>query len=248
MLWHISVLVILGNSKKINPMVKHIGIVACSAEGAALCYRTICREAAEIMGRHNHPEITMHTHPLSEYMNCIYQNDWEGVASLMVSSGEILKTAGASFLICPDNTIHQVLPEVRNKSSLPWLHIAEEVSKLIINNKYLKVLVLGTKYLMTGPVYTEVFEREGIDYLIPDEKTRNQIDRIIMDELVYGVIKAESKKFFLQVIADNKLSGCNAVVLGCTEIPLIILPEDSSLPVLDSTRILARAAIKEALS
>jgi aspartate racemase len=229
-------------------MIKHIGIVACSSEGAALCYQTICREAAEIMGKHNHPEITMHTHPLSKYMNCIYDNDWKGVASLMLSSAEKLKTSGASFLICPDNTIHQAFPEVRNKSSLPWLHIAEEVTKLIIQNKYIKVLVLGTKYLMTGPVYAEAFKRGKIDYIIPDENVRNQIDRIIMDELVYGVIRTESKKFFLQVIADNKSSGCNAVVLGCTEIPLLVLPEECSLPVLDSTRILARAAIKESLS
>jgi aspartate racemase len=101
---------------------------------------------------------------------------------------------------------------------------------------------------MTGPVYAEVFKREGIDYIIPDEKIRNEINRIIMDELVYGMIKDKSKKFFLQVIADFKLTGCNAVVLGCTEIPLIVLPEESPLPVLDSTRILARAAIKEAIS
>jgi len=229
-------------------MSKHIGIVACSAEGAALCYQTICKEAAEIMGKHNHPEITMHTHPLSEYMNCIYRNDWEGVASLMLSSAEKLKTAGASFLICPDNTIHQSLPDVRKKSSLPWLHIAEEVAKVTIRNKFIKVLVLGTKYLMAGPVYAEVFNREGIDYIIPDEKIRSEIDMIIMDELVYGIIKERSRKFFLQVITDFKLSGCNAVVLGCTEIPLIVLPEESPLPVLDSTRILSRAAIREALS
>jgi len=229
-------------------MSRHIGIVACSAEGAAMCYRTICMEAAEIMGRHNHPEITMHTHPLSEYMNCIYRNDWEGVASLMLSSAEILKAAGASFLICPDNTIHQSFPDVRKKSSLPWLHIAEEVSKLITKSGFQKVLVLGTRYLMTGPVYAEVFEREGTEYIIPDEKTRNQIDTIIMDELVYGLIRADSKNFFLQVVSNFKLTGCNAVVLGCTEIPLIVLPEESPLPVLDSTRILARAAIKEAIS
>ena len=229
-------------------MSRHIGIVACSAEGAALCYRTICKEASEIMGKHNHPEITMHTHPLSKYMNCIYRNDWDGVASLMLSSAEILKTAGASFLICPDNTIHQSFPDILKKSSLPWLHIAEEVTKLIILSGFQKVLVLGTKFLMTGPVYSEVFEREGIQYIIPDEKTRDEIDRIIMDELVYGLINAGSKNFFLQLIADFKLTGSNAVVLGCTEIPLIVLPEESPLPVLDSTRILARAAIKEAIS
>jgi aspartate racemase len=228
-------------------MIKHIGIVACSAEGAALCYQTICKEATEVMGRHNHPEISMHTHPLSNYMDCIYKNDWNGVALLMLSSAQKLEKAGASFLICPDNTIHQAFPVIRTESSLPWLHIAEEVTNLIIRHNYSRVLVLGTKYLMAGPVYSEVFGREGIEYLIPDEKTRNQIDRIIMDELVNGLIKDESKKFFLQIISDFKSDGCDAVVLGCTEIPLIVLPADSPLPVLDSTRILARAAIKKAL-
>jgi aspartate racemase len=229
-------------------MARHIGIVACSAEGAALCYQTICLEATELMGKHNHPEISMHTHPLSKYMECIYLDDWEGVAKLMLSSAEKLEKAGATFLICPDNTIHQAFPLVMPKSSLPWLHIAGEVTKLIIRNEYSCVLVLGTKYLMTGPVYADVFAGQGLEYMIPDENSRNQVDRIIMDELVYGRIKAESKKFFMQLINDFKSAGADAVVLGCTEIPLIVLPSDSPLPVFDSTRILARAAIRESLS
>jgi len=229
-------------------MAKHIGIVACSAEGAALCYQTICKESAEIMGRHNHPEITMHTHPLSKYMDCIYKGDWNGVASLMLSSAAKLKNTGASFMISPDNTIHQAMPEVLKQSSVPWLHIAEEVTRVILNNGFKKVLVLGTKYLMTGPVYADIFAREEIRYLIPDEVSRDQIDRIIMNELVYGIIKVESKKFFLELISDFRSAGADAVVLGCTEIPLIVLSAESSLPVLDSTRILARAAIRESIS
>jgi len=229
-------------------MAKHIGIVACSAEGAALCYQTICKESAEIMGRHNHPEITMHTHPLSKYMDCIYKGDWNGVATLMLSSAAKLKNTGASFMISPDNTIHQAMPEVLKQSSVPWLHIAEEVTRVILNNGFKKVLVLGTKYLMTGPVYADIFAREEIRYLIPDEVSRDQIDRIIMNELVYGIIKVESKKFFLELISDFRSAGADAVVLGCTEIPLIVLSAESSLPVLDSTRILARAAIRESIS
>jgi aspartate racemase len=181
-------------------------------------------------------------------MDCIYRDDWNGVASLMLSSAGKLKTAGASFLICPDNTIHQAFPEVQKKSLLPWLHIAEEVSKIITDKSFNKVLVLGTKYLMTGPVYREFFKKKGIEYHIPDEGERDTIDRIIMDELVYGIIKSGSKEFFLQTISEFGRKGCQAVVLGCTEIPLIVLPEESSLPVLDSTRILARAALREAVA
>lgn len=228
-------------------MSKHIGIVACSAEGAALCYQVICREAAKVMGRHNHPEISMHTHPLGEYMKFIYRKNWEGVAGLMSSSAQKLKNSGAAFLICPDNTIHEAFPYLGNETSLPWLHIAEEVAKVAEMKGYNNSLILGTKYLMTGMVYREIFSRKGIKCNIPDENARNHIDRIIFHELVYGIIKPESKIFLLQVIMDFKLAGCDTVVLGCTEIPLIVLPDESALPVLDSTRILARAAIKKAI-
>lgn len=223
----------------------HIGIVACSAEGAALCYQTICREAADIMGRHNHPEISIHTHPLSEYMKFIYRNDWKGVAGLILSSAEKLKNSGATFLICPDNTIHEAFLYLKNEISLPWLHIAEEVAKVAEMKGYDNLLVLGTRYLMAGPVYRDILRNKGIRYNIPDEDTRDHIDRIIFDELVYGIIKPDSKNFLLQLITDFKSRGCNAVVLGCTEIPLIVIPDESALPVLDSTRILARAALRE---
>jgi aspartate racemase len=228
-------------------MSKHIGIVACSAEGAALCYQVICREAAEAMGKHNHPEISMHTYPLSEYMKLIYLFDWKGVAGLMLSSAKKLKESGAEFLICPDNTIHEAFPYLRNETSLPWLHIAEEVARVAEMQGCHNLLVLGTKYLMTGSVYKDICKKKRIQYNIPDEDTRNYINRIIFNELVYGIIKDDSKNYFLQVIRDFKSAECDAVVLGCTEIPMIVTPDESALPILDSTRILAKAAIKEAV-
>lgn len=227
-------------------MVRHIGIIACSAEGAALCYRTICKEASEMMGRHNHPEITLHTHPLSEYMKFIYCNDWEGVARLILSSAEKLRNSGATILICPDNTIHEAFPYLKDEISLPRLHIAEEVAKIAKVKGYDNLLVLGTKYLMAGPVYRDVLINKGIKYTVPDEEIRDHIDRIIFDELVYGIIKPDSKNYLLKIISDFKSTGSDSVVLGCTEIPLIVMPDESALPVLDSTRILARAAIREA--
>lgn len=229
-------------------MAKHIGIVACSAEGAALCYQTICKEGSALMGPHAHPEVSMHTHPLSEYMEYIYRDEWEGVARLMLSSSEKLKAAGAEFLISPDNTIHQILDDVKKVSPLPWLHIAEEVAREARSNNYTKSAILGTKYLMTGPVYPDAYDRLQLDYEIPHQATREKIDRIIFDELVYGDIKQHSKNYFLEQILTFKNNGCDAVVLGCTEIPLIVLPDESPLPVLDSTRILARAALRFALS
>jgi aspartate racemase len=229
-------------------MAKHIGIVACSAEGAALCYQTICKEGSALMGPHAHPEVSMHTHPLSEYMEYIYRNEWEGVARIMLSSSEKLRAAGADFMISPDNTIHQVFEDVQQQSPLPWLHIAEEVAREARRKGYTKSAILGTKYLMTGPVYPDAYAKYRLGYAIPDEKIREKIDRIIFNELVYGDIKPGSKNYFLDLIREFKKHGCDSVVLGCTEIPLIVLPGESSLPVLDSTRILARAALHFALS
>jgi len=225
-------------------MAKHIGIVACSYEGAALCYQTICREGSVIMGEHSHPEVSLHNHPLGDYMEFIESGNWEGVADIMLSSGEKLKATGADFLISPDNTIHQAFSLVLKKTPLPWLHIGEEVAKEAVKNKFRKLLVLGTKFLMEGPVYPDVLSKQGIEYLIPEKEQREKINEIIFRELVYGIIKNDSKKFFLGLINEYRMEGCDAVILGCTEIPLIVLPEESSLPVLDSTRILSRSALR----
>jgi aspartate racemase len=226
---------------------KHIGIVACSAEGAALCYRTICSEAPTLIGRHRHPEISMHTHCLAEYMEFIYQDDWQGVADLMLSSANKLARAGAEFLICPDNTIHRAFGLVAPNSPLPWLHIVEEVAAAAEQSGFRKLAITGTKYTMEGPVYPEKLSASGIAHLMPSADERARIDAIIMDELVNGVFASESRKYLQQVIGRLSHEGCDAVVLGCTEIPLLIDDRSSPLPTLDSTRILARAALRKAL-
>ncbi len=225
-------------------MSKHIGIVACSYEGAALCYQTICNEGSVYMGEHAHPEISLHNHPLSEYMVYIRAGDWKGVADLMLSSSMKLFNGGAEFLISPDNTIHQSFPFVVKESPLPWLHIGEEVSKKARESGFGKLGILGTKFLMEGPVYPEVLRAGGIEYDVPSQGDRVRINDIIFNELVYGKIDKGSKSYFLGLIDEFRSRGCDAVILGCTEIPLIVLPGDSPLPVLDSTRILARAALR----
>ncbi len=228
-------------------MTQHIGIVACSAEGAALCYRTICVEGADYMGRHAHPEITMHTHPLSEYMYYIEKDDWKGVAGLMASSANKVAQAGADFAVCPDNTIHQAFELAVEKSPIPWLHIGEEVAKEASRCSYNHLGILGTRFLMEGPVYPDKLTATDIAYKIPEKEDRERINDIIFNELVYGKFYAESRSYFSDVIEKLKRKGCDAVVLGCTEIPLLVTPESSPLPVLDSTRLLARAALKKAI-
>ncbi len=227
-------------------MTKHIGIVACSAEGAALCYRTICVEGAAILGKYAHPEVTMHTHPLSEYMRYIEVGDWNGVADLMLSSVNKVAKVGADFAICPDNTIHQAFDLVVKKSPIPWLHIAEEVATEAKRQNYNCLGILGTQYLMEGPVYHTKLAAVGIEHKIPEVQARERINAIIFDELVNGRFTAESRAYFTTIIDQLKNQGCNAVVLGCTEIPLLVTQKDSSLPILDSTRLLARAALRKA--
>jgi len=234
--------------KGIN-LAKHIGIVGCSAEGAALCYRTICVEGEHDLGKHGHPEVSLHTHALQIYMKHIDSGDWQGVADLILDSAHKLAMAGAEFLICPDNTIHQALPIVRPKSPLPWLHIAEVVAQEAVSRGYKRLALTGTKYLVESDVYPEKLEVRGIDFRRPAEEERNEINRIIFDELVRGRFLPESLTYFQKVIARLAgEEGCDAVILGCTEIPLIVTPQNSPLPTLDSTRLLARAALRHALA
>ena len=228
-------------------MTKHIGIVAGSAEGAALCYRTICLEAPAIMGEHNHPEITMNSMPMAEHMSHIRANDWGAVATLMAASAHKVAKGGADFAICPDNTYHQAFKLLIPQSPIPWLHIAGAVAAEAKRSGYARLGILGTKYLVESSVYPEALAELGIAREIPDQADREQINEIIFKELVNGIFPETSRLFFNEVTEKLKTRGCDAVVLGCTEIPLIVRPDDCPLPTLDSTRLLARAALKRAL-
>ncbi|HYC91039.1 MAG TPA: aspartate/glutamate racemase family protein [Thermoanaerobaculia bacterium] len=216
-------------------MTQHIGIVACSAEGAALCYRTICME-----GGRDHPEISMHTPPFGDYVRLIDRDDWKGVGELMLASAEKLARNGADFLICPDNTIHQALPYIEERSPLPWLHIARVVGAEAEARGFRRIGLTGTRWLVLSSVYPA-------EYVRPTDEEREETSRIIMDELVNGVFRPEGVAYFQKVIGRFKEEeGCDAVALCCTEIPLIISDANSPLPVLDSTRLLARAALQRA--
>ena len=225
----------------------HIGIVACSTEGAALCYRTISLEGAALLGAHDHPEVSLHSHSLAEYMKRIDTGDWAGVAELMLSSADKLAKAGADFLICPDNTIHQAFDLIEHRAPRPWLHIAREVAAEAKRRGFRRLAVLGTRYLMEGPVYPQALKTAGIEYRIPKAEQRKRINEIIFDELVNGQFLPRSLAYYVEVIRSLKDEGCDAVVLGCTEIPLLVTPEASPLATLDSTRLLARAAVRKAV-
>jgi len=228
-------------------MTQHIGIVAGSAEGAALCYRTICLEAPAVMGEHNHPEITMNSVPLAAHMRYVRANDWEALAGILAASAHKVAQAGANFAICPDNTYHQSFKYLIPQSPIPWIHIAGAVADEAQRSGYRRLGILGTKYLTESSVYPEALAEYKIEREIPEVADREKINQIIFKELVNGIFLETSRLYFNEVAEELKGRGCDAVVLGCTEIPLIVNPEDTPLPTLDSTRLLARAALKKAL-
>ncbi|HZM93936.1 MAG TPA: amino acid racemase [Vicinamibacterales bacterium] len=226
----------------------HIGIVACSAEGAALCYRTICMEGAQVLGQHDHPETSMHTHSLAEYMKRIDRGDWMGVAELMLGSARKLAGIGADFLICPDNTIHQALAYVEPKSPLPWLNIADVVADHAVERGFRRLGLTGTRSLVESEIYPERLEARGLECVRANTVERNAINRIIFEELVNGIFTLEAVTYFHRVFERMRRDGCDAVILGCTEIPLIMNDANAPLPTLDSTRLLARAALRRAVT
>ena len=228
---------------------RHIGIVACSAEGAALCYRTLCIEAPQLFGQpYAHPEVSLHGQSFARYDERIVRGDWAGVAELMLDSARKLAAGGARLLICPDNTLHQAFPFLEGRAPLPWLHIAEVVAAEAVQRGFRKLGLTGTKWLVSSEVYPEKLAARGLQWVRPEEEDRLECSRIIMEELVNGRFLPEGVRTFQAVIGRLKDAGCDAVVLGCTEIPLIISDANSPLPTLDSTRLLARAAIRASIA
>ena len=224
-----------------------IGIVACSSEGAALCYRTICARAPATLGPHAHPEIVLHGASLAEYVAALEAGDLAGVGAIMLRSAEKLAAAGADFLICPDNTIHAAMEHVRSRSPLPWLHIAEVVAAEARQRGVRKAALLGTRWLVDSSVYPDALGAEGIGFLRPEEDEKDEVARIIMDELVNDVQVPASVAYLQGLIERMRQRGCDAVILGCTELPLVLSDENSALPTLDSTRLLADAALRRAI-
>jgi aspartate racemase len=227
---------------------KHIGIVACSAEGAALCYRTICLEALTLVGKNDHPRITLDSIPMARWIPAFDASDYAGIARIMLESAGLLAAAGANFALCPDNSAHLAWDQVQAATPIPWLHIARVVAEEARSRGFRRVGVLGTRYTMAAPMYREHFDSLGIDSMVPEPADFDEVDRIIFAELVDGVFTDASRQTYTRIIARFAERGCDSVALACTEIPLLVLPEDSPLPTLDSTRLLARAALAKALS
>ncbi len=227
---------------------KTIGIAAHSFEGGALCFLTACREGATHLGPHLHPTIAMSAIPMGLSMAGWENDDYDAVAPHLAAGVQQVADAGADFYVCPDNTAHIVLEKIASELPLPGLHIAEVVCQEIAVNGWKRVGLLGTRWTMTGPVYARALERRGMERLIPAEDAREPLNAAIFEELCQSVFRPETVADYLREIDRLRDRGAECVILGCTEIPLIVTPENSSLPTLDSTRLLAKYAVAEAVS
>ena len=227
---------------------KSIGIVAHSAEGAALCFLTACHEGSAQLGPHMHPNIVMSAVPMALSLAGWEAGDHAAVARFLAEGVQQVAAGGADFYVCPDNTAHIALEPIAGDLPLPGLHIAEVVCHEIGKHGWKRIGLLGTRYTMTGPVYRSALEKRNCELLVPDEPTRARLNAAIFDELCMGVFKTSTTDYFLQAIEDLKSRGAECVILGCTEIPLIVTPENSALPTFDSTRLLAKYAVHEAIS
>ncbi len=235
-------------SSKRSAIGRKIGICAHSYEGGSLCFITACREGAALLGSHMHPNIILSAIPMGLSMQGWESEDYNEVAAYLQSGVEQIAKGGADFFICPDNTAHIVLEEIISELPIPGLHIADVVCEEIVSNKWNKAGLLGTKWTMTGSVYSRAMESRNLTRLIPNETQMGEINQAIFKELCQGKFEEETIKMFQDAILMLKQQGAQCVILGCTEIPLIINAENSPLPILDSTGLLARNAVKYALS
>ena len=226
---------------------KHIGILAHSFEGATLCFRTACLEGVKRLGEHMHPEITMTCTPMALTMDAWERGDNEELRAFFSAEATKLAGASADFFVCPDNTAHIALESEGEPFPLSGLHIGEVVAEEARRSGHRKVGILGTKYTMTGPVYPGALGRRDIHWAVPSEADRMIVNDIIFKELCLGTFREESRQAYVAIIEKLAAEGCDAVALVCTEIPLLITQDVSPLPILDSTRLLARAAVEVAV-
>lgn len=226
---------------------RQLGILAHSVEGASLCLRAFAQEGSARLGHHDHPDVTLDCIAMARSMPAWDAGDHRSIRATLAVSVQRLAGAGADFFVCPDNTAHMALEQPGEELALPGLHIAEVVAEQAARDGYRRVGVLGTRYLMDGPVYPRGLAGRGIHAEVPDADDRALVDKVIFDELVNGVFTDASRQAYVRVIERLAARGCDAVALVCTEIPLLVAPEVAPLPTLDSTRLLARAALEVAV-
>lgn len=227
-------------------LARHIGIVAVSPEGSALCYRNLARRAMQIADPNLRPRITLHNHPFSDYLDAIYSDDWEAVGELLLNSAQCLADAGADFLILPDNVAHHALHYVESRSPLPWVSMIDLVADAITRDERKAVGVIGTKLVMYGSTYQTILGLKGIAVHAPQEDDAEAINSIIFGELVHGRVTEASTKLFHDAVLRLAERGCEGVIIASTEAPLLINAESSCLPTYDPVDLLTAGVLEMA--
>ena len=226
---------------------KHIGIAAITAVGAALVYKQICLRAMQRTGSYRHPEISLHSFSFSEHLQPDEAHRREQWAELMTQSALKLHGAGADFMICPSNSPHDVYDAVAPSLPLPWLHIVSAACGQARSMRVTRALLLGTHFTLESRMYDEPFSRDGIEIVRPSGQETAQVHQCITRELIHDRASHTAKAFFAELIEKYARRDVDAVILGCTELPLVIDTQRCRLPVIDTTAALADAAVAHAL-
>lgn len=227
---------------------KHIGIAAVSPEGSSLCYREIFRLSSRIMGNDGHPRMTLHNEPFDSYLQAALKSDWHKVGELLRRTADVLAAAGAEFCISPDNLMQNGVHLAEVGSKIPWLNMTDAVAEAVARDQRKRVGLIGTKLVTYGSSYQTHLGMKGVELFVPTEEQASEIDAIIFRELVKGVVRPASRQRMIEVICSLADRGCEGVILGCTEAPLVVTAETAPLPVYDSTTVLAEAALRYSTS
>ena len=225
-------------------MTKQIGIVAVSPEGAALCYQQLFRHAASILSPENHPIVSMHNIPLAHYVHAVRNDDWRLVGTLLRQSADILASNGAEFCFTPDNAVQHSVHLAEVGSPIPWMKMTQAVADRIQTDQRSTIGVIGTKYVTTGSVYQTDLGMRGIKIVRPEDQDAERLDQIIFDELVFGIRNKSSQSEMLEIVNRLADRGCEGIILGCSEAPMMIDDENCPLPIYNASDIMAEDAIR----
>ena len=222
---------------------KTIGLIGGMSWESTVSYYRIINETVKVhLGGLHSAKILLYSVDFDEIESCQSSGDWNKAAVLLADSAQRLEKGGADFIVICTNTMHKLVPQIQQVINIPVLHIAEVTADELVEHNIRKVGLLGTKYTMTQDFYKNKLIERGIDIIVPDGEDINTVNYIIYNELCCGLISQTSKEKYLEIISKLQKCGAEAIILGCTEIGLLIKQEDISLPVFDTTLIHAQKA------
>jgi aspartate racemase len=231
-------------SSRVTPArARHIGVAGVSPEGALLCLKTIVEGAAAELPAELRPEVSLHMHPFPLYYDALVRGDWPALTALLICSLDKLRLAGAEFAVIPANVVHFAFADVERGASLPLLNLVEETATECARRGYRRAAVLGTLWTMRDGLYDKPLRERGIEPSVPTAAEQQELQTIISQELVPGLVRQESTARMLAIVERLKAEGSQAMVLACTELPLALNAANCGIAVIDTTRLLALRAL-----